>query len=82
MYLNLPRKCPYIFQVRPSPSEIFPRQRKIVLNLSFYSSPPCVKDLGETSGKVLKWHKKEGDIVRHGDTLCDIETEVSVFEKY
>lgn len=26
----------------------------------------------------MKWHKKEGDLIRHGDTLCDIETEVSM----
>ena len=27
----------------------------------------------------MKWHKKEGDIIRHGDTLCDIETELFTF---
>lgn len=28
-------------------------------------------------GKVLKWYKAEGDIIKRKDTLCDIELEVS-----
>ena len=33
-------------------------------------------DLGETKGRIQKWFKKEGDIVRPTDQLCDIQTEV------
>lgn len=31
-------------------------------------------DMGEGEGKVLKWYKREGDIINRGDQLCDIET--------
>ena len=31
-------------------------------------------DMGEGKGKILKWYKKEGDIIRRSDILCDIET--------
>jgi pyruvate dehydrogenase E2 component (dihydrolipoamide acetyltransferase) len=28
-----------------------------------------------TTGKVKSWQKKEGDFVKEGDILCDIETD-------
>jgi pyruvate dehydrogenase E2 component (dihydrolipoamide acetyltransferase) len=31
-------------------------------------------EMGDGQGKVVAWYKTEGDIVRHGDVLCDIET--------
>lgn len=31
-------------------------------------------DMGEGEGKVLEWYKKEGDVIKRGDILCDIET--------
>jgi pyruvate/2-oxoglutarate dehydrogenase complex dihydrolipoamide acyltransferase (E2) component len=36
-------------------------------------------DMGEGEGKVLKWYKKEGDIVLREDVLCDIQTDDFVF---
>lgn len=33
-------------------------------------------DMGAGEGKVVHWFKKEGDIIKTGDTLCDIETPV------
>ncbi len=33
-----------------------------------------------TDGKILKWHKKEGDIVEIGDVLCEIETDKATME--
>lgn len=31
-------------------------------------------EIGEGEGKVLKWYKSEGEIVKYRDILCDIET--------
>jgi len=31
-------------------------------------------DMGEGEGKIVKWYKKEGDVVLRADVLCDIET--------
>lgn len=31
------------------------------------------------SGKVVKWYKAEGDIVRPNDTICDIQTDLFTF---
>ncbi len=31
-------------------------------------------DMGEGEGKILEWYKEEGDVVKRGDVLCDIET--------
>lgn len=31
-------------------------------------------DMGEGGGKILKWYKEPGDIVKREDVLCDIET--------
>jgi hypothetical protein len=31
----------------------------------------------DSDGKVLKWYKKEGDLIKRDETLCDIELEVS-----
>ncbi len=38
--------------------------------------------LGETmeSGKLIKWHKKEGDLVERGDVLFEVETDKTIFE--
>ena len=33
-----------------------------------------------TKGNLVKWHKKEGDIVNSGDILADIETDKAVME--
>lgn len=32
------------------------------------------------SGKITKWHKKEGDTVANGQLLCDIETDKATME--
>jgi hypothetical protein len=37
---------------------------------------PC--SLPHAIAKVVKWYKKEGDLVKYNDMLCDIETEVSI----
>jgi pyruvate/2-oxoglutarate dehydrogenase complex dihydrolipoamide acyltransferase (E2) component len=46
------------------------------LDRSKYTEEILVRmpDMGEGEGKILKWYKQEGDIVRRGDILCDIET--------
>jgi pyruvate dehydrogenase E2 component (dihydrolipoamide acetyltransferase) len=31
-------------------------------------------------GRVLRWHKSEGDPVKKGEVLCEVETEKAVFE--
>jgi len=38
--------------------------------------------LGEsmTKGKIVKWLKKEGDAVKEGEPLFEVETEKAVFE--
>jgi hypothetical protein len=36
-------------------------------------------DMGKDNGKVLRWLKKEGDVVMQEDVLCDIETPDFVF---
>src|SRR5438045_7241525 len=33
-----------------------------------------------TEGTVVKWHKKEGDKVREGDKIADVETDKAVME--
>src|SRR5439155_5475724 len=33
-----------------------------------------------TEGTVVKWHKKEGDKVREGEKLADVETDKAVME--
>ena len=33
-----------------------------------------------TEGRVLRWHKAEGDPVKKGEVLCEVETEKAVFE--
>ena len=33
-----------------------------------------------TEGRVLRWHKAEGDPVQKDEVLCDVETEKAVFE--
>jgi biotin carboxyl carrier protein len=39
---------------------------------------PDVGDI-HAKGKILKWYKQEGDIVRPDDTICDIETDLFTF---
>jgi hypothetical protein len=31
-------------------------------------------DMGMGSGKILEWYKKEGDVVKRDEVICDIET--------
>ncbi|MBN1845242.1 MAG: 2-oxo acid dehydrogenase subunit E2 [Sedimentisphaerales bacterium] len=31
-------------------------------------------------GMIVKWHKKEGEIITSGDVLCDVETDKAVME--
>src|SRR5439155_21804527 len=33
-----------------------------------------------TEGTVVKWHKKEGDKVREGEKIADVETDKAVME--
>ena len=33
-----------------------------------------------TEGRVLRWHKAEGDAVKKDDVICEVETEKAVFE--
>ena len=30
------------------------------------------------SGTIVKWHKKEGDVVNPGDILCEVQTDKAV----
>mmetsp|Transcript_36078 Transcript_36078/g.107910 ORF Transcript_36078/g.107910 Transcript_36078/m.107910 type:complete len:228 (-) Transcript_36078:2569-3252(-) len=40
---------------------------------------PDMGEAGEEDGEVVKWYKKEGDIIRRGDILCDVKTELFEF---
>ncbi len=33
-----------------------------------------------TEGRVVRWHKAEGDPVKKGEVICEVETEKAVFE--
>jgi pyruvate dehydrogenase E2 component (dihydrolipoamide acetyltransferase) len=33
-----------------------------------------------TEGRVVRWHKAEGDPVQNGEVICEVETEKAVFE--
>jgi len=33
-----------------------------------------------TEGRVVRWHKAEGDLVQKGEVICEVETEKAVFE--
>ena len=33
-----------------------------------------------TEGRVVRWHKAEGDPVQKGEVICEVETEKAVFE--
>ena len=33
-----------------------------------------------TEGRVLRWHKAEGDLVKKDEVICEVETEKAVFE--
>lgn len=58
-----------------------PKVKDEVINIDDYNIEIKVEmpDLGETKGKILRWYKKEGDIIRHDETICDIETEMFTF---
>ena len=53
----------------------------VEINLAEYTQKITIElpDLGGGKGKVLKWYKKEGDVVRFDDTICDIQTELFTF---
>lgn len=40
---------------------------------------PDLGEAGEDDGVVVKWYKKEGDIIRTKDALCDIQTKLFEF---
>lgn len=40
---------------------------------------PELGEVGEEDGVVVKWYKKEGDIIRRKDILCDVKTELFEF---
>jgi hypothetical protein len=46
------------------------------MDLSKYNVRIEVKmpDMGEGGGKIIKWYKEPGDIVKREDVICDIET--------
>lgn len=58
-----------------------PKVKDEVINIDDYNIEVKVEmpDLGETKGKILRWYKKEGDIIHHDETICDIETEMFTF---
>lgn len=47
---------------------IFHYPKRITHLLSIYSE-----------GVIVKWHKKEGDLIKKEDIICDIETKVSLY---
>ncbi|WAR02175.1 ODPX-like protein, partial [Mya arenaria] len=52
----------------------FPRQSQIA------SSEICMPSLSPTmsEGTIVKWYKKEGDVINAGDVLCDVQTDKAV----
>jgi len=36
-------------------------------------------DMDGIGGKIVQWYKAEGDLIKRGDLLCDIETEVRIY---
>jgi biotin carboxyl carrier protein len=61
------------------------QEKKVIkeetINLDDYNIEIKVEmpDLGESKGMILRWYKKEGDIIHHDETICDIETEMFTF---
>ena len=51
------------------------------IDRSRFTKPILMKypDIGGGNGKIKEWMKEEGDLVRAGDMLCDIETELFTF---
>eukprot|EP00559_Dactyliosolen_fragilissimus_P003577 CAMPEP_0184864224 /NCGR_PEP_ID=MMETSP0580-20130426/14152_1 /TAXON_ID=1118495 /ORGANISM="Dactyliosolen fragilissimus" /LENGTH=133 /DNA_ID=CAMNT_0027362917 /DNA_START=161 /DNA_END=562 /DNA_ORIENTATION=- len=51
------------------------------VDVSKYTSDYFLKlpDLGEEGGKISKWYKQEGELIKQDDVLCDIETELFTF---
>lgn len=48
----------------------------------YFTRTVTMPKLGEsmTKGKIVKWLKKEGDAVKEGEPLFEVETEKAVFE--
>ncbi len=42
--------------------------------------PALSPTMSKTGGKIVKWHKKEGDKVRYGEVIAEIETDKAVME--
>ncbi|KAL7572337.1 hypothetical protein ACA910_021552 [Epithemia clementina (nom. ined.)] len=54
----------------------------VELDRTLYTKEVKVRmpDMGDDQdGKILKWYKKEGDIVLRNDVLCDVQTENFTF---
>lgn len=51
------------------------------IDRSKFTQPIPMKypDIGGGKGKIKQWMKEEGDVVRAGDMLCDIETGMFTF---
>lgn len=68
-------------EVVDNDEDIMKQSESLELDRSLYTDEvlvriPDITDDGQA--KVLKWFKKEGDIVKYGDLLCDIETKGTV----
>ena len=51
-------------------------QQRVDISTFIHKIETVITDL-ESDGKVEKRYKNEGDIIRRGDVICDIELEVS-----
>ncbi|KAL7511969.1 hypothetical protein ACHAXN_008926 [Cyclotella atomus] len=40
---------------------------------------PDVAEGADMKGKIEKWYKQKGDLIKRDDVLCDIETEMFTF---
>lgn len=51
-------------------------EESLKIDRSIYTEQITVRmpDINEGINKVIKWYKKEGDIIKYEDVLCDIET--------
>jgi len=52
------------------------------LDGGYFTRTVTMPKLGETmtKGKIVKWLKKEGEAVKEGEPLFEVETEKAVFE--